>query len=541
MGMRPTSSRLVSGIMCMGLLAAAAACGSGGGSSGGTSAGTAPAVTTAGSAPTSESATTSETPTTSAQSGYGVSIAFSGDVTTLDPQKVQDLPARTVYGNIFEPLVRRSSDGKTLEPLLAADLPQSVDDTTWEVKLKDNVTFASGKPLTAQDIVYTFTRLFDPKTDSQQADLLKTIKTTTAVDDHTVRFTTDGPDPLLPSRLAYALIIPDGQGEVAGFPESGLDGTGPYELDHHTAGVEVVIKKRSNYWGGDVSAAPDTMTYKVIPDDAARLAALQANELDIDPEITADQATQVPQAAPVAVTESALLRTNTLRGPFADKNLREAASLAIDKDAIVKSLFGGQAQVSDCQIPTTRVFGHTDGLQPSTYDPAQAKQLVQQYYKGEPITLYGIERFAGHKEVAQAVAQNLTDAGFKVDLQFPQSQDQLLAQFSGDKSKYVDLLLFQSSAEVLFDEAQQLQWLTSDGLYSSINDPQIDQLAKTAQTSLDTAARQQAYDQLNKLACDNLYNIYLYYPPSIYGLSNRIDWQPRSDGLVLAQEMTQKK
>src|SRR5262249_14469636 len=154
------------------------------------------------------------------------------------------------------------------------------------------------------------------------ADLLKSIKTTTAVDDHTVRFTTDGPDPLLLSRLAYALIVPQGQGEVAGFPEKGLDGSGPYELDHHTAGVEVVIKKRANYWGGDLAGAPDRMTYKVIPDDAARLAAVQANELDIDPEISPDQAGQVPQAKPVSVTESALVRTNTLTGPFADQNLR---------------------------------------------------------------------------------------------------------------------------------------------------------------------------------------------------------------------------
>jgi peptide/nickel transport system substrate-binding protein len=122
---------------------------------------------------------------------------------------------------------------------------------------------------------------------------------------------------------------------------------------------------------------------------------------------------------------------------------------------------------------------------------------------------------------------------------FPQSQEQLVAQFSGDKSKYVDMLLFQSSAEVLFDEAQQLQWLTSDGIYSTINDPQLDALAKTATTSLDTSTRQQAYDQLNNLACQKVYNVYLYYPPAIYGLSKHIDWTPRADGLVLAQDIKQ--
>jgi peptide/nickel transport system substrate-binding protein len=214
--------------------------------------------------------------------------------------------------------------------------------------------------------------------------------------------------------------------------------------------------------------------------------------------------------------------------------------MAIDRDALVKALFADKATATPCQIPTTQVFGHTDSLEVPKYDPDAAKQLVQQYYKGETMTMYGIARFAGLQEAAQAIAQNLQDVGFKIDLQFPQSQDALVAQFSGDKSKYVDLMLYQSSAEVLFDEAQQLQWLTSDGLYSTINDPQIDALAKTATSTLDETARQDAYDQLNQLACDNVYNAYIYYPPIIYGLSDKIDWEPRADGLILAQDITPK-
>jgi peptide/nickel transport system substrate-binding protein len=541
MAKSPGSGRLLRGVVCLGLLTAVAACGSDNGGSGGTTAGTSPAVSAGETTASAGGATTAAPASSEAPAAaYNVTVALPLDVDTLDPQTTQSQPGRIVYGNIFEPLVRRSVDGKSIEPLLATDLPTSVDPTTWEIKLRDDVTFASGKQFTSADVIYTFKRIFDPATDSQQADLLKTITSTTAVDEHTVRFTTDGPDPLLPARLAYALIVPEGQAEVAGFPEQGLDGTGPYALDHHTAGVEVAVTKRTGYWGGDLPQAPDTFTYKAIQDPAAMLAALQTNEIDINTSLTPEQADQVPQAKSIIATESALVRTNTLKGPLQDVNLRKAINMAIDRESIVKALYAGKAIATPCQIPTTQVFGHTGSLEVPKYDPDAAKQLVQQYYKGETLTMYGIARFAGLQEAAQAIAQNLQDVGFKIDLQFPQSQDALIAQFSGDKSKYVDLMLYQSSAEVLFDEAQQLQWLTSDGLYSTINDPQIDALAKTATSTLDETARQGAYDQLNQLACDNVYNAYVYYPPVIYGLSDKINWEPRADGLILAQDITPK-
>ena len=407
------------------------------------------------------------------------------------------------------------------------------------MKLREGVTFSSGKEFTADDVVYTFNRLFDPALESEQADLLSTIATTEAVDPMTVRFTTKEPDPILPSRLAYALIMPEGQGEVPGFPEEGLDGTGAYVFDGRTPEVEVKLKKRDDYWG-DSEGAPDEMVYKVIPDPATRLAALQANEVDIIYSLAPEQASEVPQAKPVLTTESGLLRTNSLEGPFTDPRLRQAANMAIDREAIVETLFGGQAEVSTCQIAAPTVFGHTDSMTAPAYDPDGAKALVQEAgYNGDPITMYGAGRFAKMMEVAQVVAQQLSEAGFNMDLQFPSSQEQLIAQFQGDKSQYIDLMLFQSSAE-LFDEAQQLQWITTDGIYSATANPEADALANAATTELDPTARQEAYDQLNKFVCDNVLNIYLYYPPEIYGLSDRIDWEPRSDGLVILTDIRQK-
>ena len=214
--------------------------------------------------------------------------------------------------------------------------------------------------------------------------------------------------------------------------------------------------------------------------------------------------------------------------------------MAIDRATIVKTLYNDQAKVATCQLAAPGVFGYTPGLAVPVYDPVKAKQLVSQYYKGETITFYGVKgRFAKHEEVAQTIMQELQDVGFNVKLEFPTSVDQLVAQFGGGpKSGFVDLMLYQSTE--FLDLAKQLQWLSSDGLYSAINDPQIDALVKTGATTFDTAARQAAYDQLNKLACDNVYNIYLYTAPNVYGMSDRITWQPRIDDLLLLTEVTAK-
>src|SRR3954454_6211828 len=133
------------------------------------------------------SAASTDTTSTSTKP-YNVSVAFPGEITSLDPQKIQDVPARTIFANISEPLIRFTADGKTFEPVLASALPKKVDDTTWEVTLRTDPTFSSGKKLTADDVVYSYQRILDPSFDTQQRDLIETITSVEAVDAKTVRF-----------------------------------------------------------------------------------------------------------------------------------------------------------------------------------------------------------------------------------------------------------------------------------------------------------------------------------------------------------------
>ena len=134
-------------------------------------------------------------------------VAIGSEPSTLDPQARDDGGERAVNDNIYETLMAREPDG-TLVPGLAAEPPTKVDDTTWEFKLRPNITFTNGEPFNADSVVTSVTRIIDPALKSEQMAYFGTIKGAEKVDDLTVRIITTGPDPILPSRMYWMKMIP---------------------------------------------------------------------------------------------------------------------------------------------------------------------------------------------------------------------------------------------------------------------------------------------------------------------------------------------
>lgn len=470
-----------------------------------------------------------------ADGSFEVTIAVGADLQSLDPHAWQDFPGRMIYGNIYESLLKRTADGQDLEPYLASAMPTQVDDLTWEFELREGVTFADGSTFDAADVVYSIERVTDPEFDSQQLSLFNTIAEVTSVDDHLVRITTEEPDPVLPARMALLLIMPEDGADAAGFPDEELVGTGPYRLAAREPDIRTVIEKRPDYWG-DNQAGPDRMVQRVIAESSTRVAALEADEVDVVVQLSPDQTDLVPRVEAVTSTESMLLRLKARSGLLADEQLRDAVNIAIDRRSIVDSLFGGHAQPSKCQIAAPTVFGHNPELEVPEYQPERARQMIQDAgAAGETLELTAFAgRFAKDRETAQSVAQYLTDAGFNVDLEFPSqgtaAQQLLQEQF------FPHAFQFSSNTELL-DIAKQTQWLVSDGQFSGGSNERIDELAAEAASELDRDRRRELYHELAEVACDDASNIYLYYTQDLYGLSPDLDWQPRPDGLIYLTEM----
>lgn len=470
---------------------------------------------------------------------FEVTVAYPNELLSLDPLKNQDNPGRLVYGNVYEPLVRRAADGSGFEPLLAAELPTAVDPTTWEVTLDPEARFAGGKDLEAEDVVYTIERVLDPELESEQAPLYSSIADVQAVDESTVRITTETPDPVMMARLSLLLIMPAGGAEASGFPAdpASLDGTGAYRLVSHERDVETVMERRDDYWG-DASGAPDRVVKRVVSETATSVSGLQAGEIDVVPRLDPDQVEQVPALGSVVGTESVLLRINSLTGPLQDQGLREAVNIAIDREAITESLFGGYATPSECQLPSPNTFGHTDSLSTPEHDPERASQLVSEAGGASLRFVVPAGSFPKFREVGQTITQQLEAVGFDVELEFPEDQEALRTALT-DKSQLSDLFLFSTNSEFL-DLSQQSSWLVSDGPFSGLDDARIDELAQQAQTTTDEDERLELYRQLNERDCEIVGNAYLYYPHDLYGLSESIDWTPRVDGLIVLTEMKEQ-
>ena len=250
-------------------------------------------------------------------------------------------------------LLRRDFfDGNKLVPSLATSWKR-LDDLILEVKLRDGVLFHDGSKLTAEDVKYTFDRIMNPDTRSEATGYFAVLDKVTASDAQTVQFKTKAPDPLLDQRLASygSWILPKAAVEQMTwekFIQAPL-GAGPYKFVEWKREAQLVADAHDKYW--DARPAAKRITFRLIPETATRVSALLAGEVDIITNLPPDQVETVEgdkgtyvKAVPLANAHVLRYNTQTFE-PLKDARVRRAMNMAIDREALVKSLWRGRATV----------------------------------------------------------------------------------------------------------------------------------------------------------------------------------------------------
>jgi peptide/nickel transport system substrate-binding protein len=213
--------------------------------------------------------------------GRELVVAMPTEVGQLDPQLSTSLNNIAATFQLFDNLTTRDLDLK-LQPQLATEW-RTVNETTWEFKLRPGVKFHNGDPLTSADVKFTIERTYDPAAKTVVATVFTTVDTIETPDDLTVLFHTKRPDPLLPARLAYygGQILPKGY-----FTEVGPDafaaqpiGSGPFKFAEWVKGERLTLQANPDYWGG--APDPAAVSFRVIPDPEARVAALITGSADL--------------------------------------------------------------------------------------------------------------------------------------------------------------------------------------------------------------------------------------------------------------------
>jgi len=349
-------------------------------------------------------------------------VASGTDALTMDTHFALDAPTFTILDHMVESLLELTPKGEIV-PRLAEKWEISPDATEFTLKLRKGIKFHDGAPFNAEAVKVTFDRLLDPKVAIRYRFLVAPISTITVVDEHTVKMKTKMPFAALVSNLTHqATGIQSPESLKASWDKAVTKpvGTGAFLFKEWVPGNKFVMARNDNYWGK--KALLEEVTWRVIPDDASRVVALETGEVHASVRIPPFDIPRLKANPKLAVMDAASVRTiylgfNALKEPFNDKRVRQAINYAVNKEAIVKHVLGGVGRVSDAAI-SPGIFGYAP-IKTYEYNIEKAKALLAEagFPKGFETTLHpAVGRYYMDASVCTAVAADLLKVGIKADI-----------------------------------------------------------------------------------------------------------------------------
>lgn len=474
-------------------------------------------------------------------------VAYDADPVSLDIHEQLSGGMLQLSHLTFDPLVRWTKDFD-FEPRLATQWEQ-VDDTTLRMTLRDDVTFHSGNPFTAKDVVWTVERL---KRSPDFKAIFDPVASVTAVDEHTVEFKTKEPYPLLLNLATY--IFPMDSEFYSGKTDSGknkseivkngnswastnVSGTGPFKVTQRQQGVKVEFERFEDYWDENSPGNVDHIVLTPISENATRVAALLSGDVDFIAPVPPNDLERVRADEDVKLvtmsgTRIILLHMNQERvEAFKDPKVRQAVAYAVNQEAIADRLMKGFATPA-AQLSPEGYTGHNPNLEPR-YDLEKAKQLMKEagYEDGFSITMMAPNnRYVNDAQIAQAVAAMLARINIKVDLKtLPKAQ-----YWPEYDARAADLMLIGWHADTE-DSANFYQYLTecpnpetgagqyNAGMYCN---PEIDKIVAEANLETDRDRRSQMLQSVEKALYDDAAFIPLHWQDLAWAAQNEVQIEP---------------
>ena len=482
-----------------------------------------------------------------AASAADIRVGFSLDALTLDPGNHRNRETETILRNMYDGLLTRDSKMQVV-PELATSFKQ-IDTTTYEFKLKQGVKFHSGEEMTSDDIKFTFDRIIqknriDGQT-SPRGGLLGPLKDVQIVDKYTVRLVMASPWAILPAMLPFQEVVSKAFVQKVG--DKGMatqvSGTGPFKLVEWRKGDAIIMERFADYYGGSPAIPPvgpakaDRVIFKVIPENASRIAALLAGDVEIATEVPVHMMKQIEASknthvAKVNGTRSFFIALNNTKPPFDNVLVRRAANHALDKKLIIDRILQKTATPIN-GVLSPDAFGFDASLPAYDYDVAKAKKLLAQagFPNGIDVTL---DTEGAFSEMAQAIGSLLTKAGIRTKVLVGEGSV-IRDKWDPVKAKVGDMRLTSWGNGSLDPEdifAPTL--MTKDrGNSAGYSSGVVDGLLSAASTETNSDKRAEMFRHAQKQVNADAPWIFLWVPQDIYGVSNRLKgWQPSADSRV---------
>ena len=493
-------------------------------------------------------------------------FGFQGSLNSLDPYTLNESFTLGVLGNVYEGLTKR---GKNLEIMPGlAESWEVLEPTRWRFHLRKGVKFHNGEDFTADDVVFSVERVHANGSDlkTRLAADTKAVK----VDDYTVDFVLTRPDPILHYEWDTWYIMPKQWSEAnnSAMPQPATgqqmnyaalheNGTGPFTVAEHQAGVRTLFRPYANWWGKPEHNF-DEVIFTPITNDATRVAALLSGDVDwVDPvplqdipRVNANPGTQVLTAPELRTIFLGFdqtrdeLRASSVKGknPFKDARVRKAFYLAVDEKAIADKVMRGAAVPSALMI-SPLLFDLAKDFKRPAFNPDQAKKLLAEagYPDGFEVTMdCPNDRYVNDEAICQAVVAMLARIGVKIDL---------LAQ---PKAKYFAKVLasggFDTSFYLLgwtpgsFDSWNVLRNILgcrdekgNGGQFNFGNycNPKVEELRDKIQVETDKAKRDDMIAEAYRVMHEEAGYIPLHQQALVWGVSKKVHVVQRPDNQIL--------
>ena len=323
-----------------------------------------------------------------------------------------------------------------------------------------------------------------------------------------------------------------------------MNGTGPFVLEDYSEDEEVVMSRNEDYWRDPADVSD--LTFTAAEEASTRVNQLLNEETDVVVNVPPQEVGRIQgdDVTRIAAAPSTRVIYNAMRydvEPFDSQEFRQAMNYAIDLESIVSNVLDGFGEQTG--QPTLNGFvGYNSDVDPYPYDPEQAEQLVEESgYAGAEIELHTpVGRYLKDLEIAQAVAgfiDELDNVSASVNQRdFGALVDELLTGDIEDKPPWYLI----GWGEATFDGGLVITaLLTTDGALSSYSDDEVDQMMAEA-SSQAAEEREQTIQEVNAMLHERAPWIYLNRQYSVYGASERVEWEARSDERIDAYEMSPK-
>jgi peptide/nickel transport system substrate-binding protein len=491
--------------------------------------------------------------------------ASTTDPQTMDPHAANVAPVTSFLNNVYEGLVRRDASMR-IEPSLATSWEPLADEPGWRFHLREGVRFHGGQDFTADDVLFSYERGI-----SEQSDVRSWFAPVTevrVVDDHTIDFVTDAPNPLFPESIANFLILDRGWAEEHGAEVPARDeekhttrntnGTGPFILTARDPGVEIRLEPNPDWWDEATHNVTEAI-FNPIDNPATGLAALLSGEIDMLAPIPIRDVARLRDTGGIRTFEGLEARvivlgfghdhddlrfSTDLEGdnPFRDVRVRRAVAHAIDVGAINQVLMSGMAEPASQLLPAG-LSGYSEARDARPeHDPDAARALLDE--AGHDGFTFGLrctnDRYINDEDVCQAITGMLQRVGLNARLEtLP------VRTYWGElREGNYDMFLLGWSPGT-FDAEHPIRFLaaTPDGTLGTWNfggysNARIDDLLPAIQSELDPQARQEMLDEVAGILQDEVAYVPLYTEPLVWAAREGIELVQRPDNFFMLRWVT---